>query len=53
MVFSMRFAPICYKRDSYSNELHVGQSPAGKNLSSEGNIVDIRNQATTVEDTTD
>jgi hypothetical protein len=48
----------CYKQnnqlgvDSWSNELVVRQAPAGKNLSTEGeDIVDIRQQATTGEDT--
>jgi hypothetical protein len=36
------------------NELAVGQSPGGRNVSTEAdNIVEIRHQATTGEDTTD
>jgi hypothetical protein len=51
-VFSVRPVPRCYKQDSWSNELVVGQSPAGKNVSTEAEgIVEIRHQATTGEDT--
>jgi hypothetical protein len=50
-VFSVRSVPICNKRDSWSNELVVRQSPAGKNVRPEaGDIVEIRHQATTGED---
>jgi hypothetical protein len=42
------------KQDNWSNELLVGQSPAGKYASTEAeNIVGIRHQATTGEDTAD
>jgi hypothetical protein len=48
----MRFVPRCYKQDSWSNELVVRQSSAGKNVSKEVEyIVEIRHQATTDEDT--
>jgi hypothetical protein len=51
-VLSARFVPRCYKQDSWSNELIVGQSPAGKNVSTEAeDIVGIRQQATTGKDT--
>jgi hypothetical protein len=44
----------CYKQDSWSNELVVVQSPTDKNVSTEAeDIVRIRHQATTGEDTTD
>jgi hypothetical protein len=47
----MRSATRCYKRDSWSNELVVSQSPANKKVNTEAqNIVGIRNQATTGED---
>jgi hypothetical protein len=50
-VFSVRPAWRCYKRDSWSNELVVTQSPAGKEVNAEAeDIVGIRHQATT-EDT--
>jgi hypothetical protein len=50
MVFSVRYVPKCYKHDSWSNELVVGQSPAGKNVRTEAvDIVEIRYQATTGE----
>jgi hypothetical protein len=40
--------------DNWSNELVVGQSPAGKNVSTEAeDIVGIRHQATTGEDIAD
>jgi hypothetical protein len=40
--------------DSWSNELAVGQSPAGKNVNMEvEDIVGIRHQAMTGEDTED
>jgi hypothetical protein len=46
--------PRCYKQDSWSNELIVGQSPAGKNVSTEADdIVEICHQATTGEDISD
>jgi hypothetical protein len=54
MVFSMPPVPICYKQDNWRNELIVGQSPAGKIVSSEAeDIVGFRHQATTGEDTED
>jgi hypothetical protein len=53
-MFSTRPAPICYKQDRWSNELVMRQSPAGKKLSTEEeDIVGIRQQATTGEDTED
>jgi hypothetical protein len=53
-VFSVRSVPRCYKQDSWSNELVVRQSPAGKNVSTEAeDIVGIHHQATTGEDTAD
>jgi hypothetical protein len=53
-VFSMRSLPCCYKQDSWSNELVMEQSPAGKNVSREAeDIVGIRHQAMTSEDKTD
>jgi hypothetical protein len=43
--------PRCYKQDSWSNELVVGQSPAGENVSTETvDNIGIRHQATTGED---
>jgi hypothetical protein len=43
-----------YTQDNWSNELFVGQSPAGKNVGTEaGDIFEIRYQATTSEDTAD
>jgi hypothetical protein len=54
MVFSVLSMPKCYKQDSWSNESIVGQSPAGKNVSTEAeDIVGIRHQAATGEDTAD
>jgi hypothetical protein len=51
-VFSVRFVPMCYKQGNWSNELVVGQSSVGKNLSTEvEDIVGISHQATTGEDT--
>jgi hypothetical protein len=45
-------APRYHKQDSWSNELFVRQSPAGKNVSTEAeDIVGIRRQPTTGEDT--
>jgi hypothetical protein len=53
-VFSVRSVPRRHKQDNWSNELVVGQSPAGKNVSTEADdIVRIRHQATTGEDTSD
>jgi hypothetical protein len=44
----------CYKQDSWSNELVVGQSSACKNMSTEAeDFVGIHHQATTGEDTAD
>jgi hypothetical protein len=34
-VFSVRSVPKFYKQDSWSNKLVVGQSPVGKNMSTE------------------
>jgi hypothetical protein len=46
--------PRCYKKDSWSNDLIVSQSSAGKNVTTVAeNIVEIRHQATTGEDTED
>jgi hypothetical protein len=54
IVFSARSVPRCYKQDNWSNELVVGQSPAGKNVSTEAeDIVENPHQATTGEDTAD
>jgi hypothetical protein len=51
-VFSVRSVQRCYKQDSWSNELVVGQSLACKNLSKEAeDFLGIRHQATTDEDT--
>jgi hypothetical protein len=51
--FSVLSVPRCYKQDNWSNELVVGQSSVGKNVSTEAvDIVVIRHQATT-EDTAD
>lgn len=47
---SVRSVPRCYKQESWSNELVVGQLPVCKNLSSD---VGIRHQAATVEDAAD
>jgi hypothetical protein len=53
LVFSV--LPVrCYIEDSWNNELVVGQSTVGKNVSTEAeNIVEIPHQATTGEDTAD
>jgi hypothetical protein len=54
IVFSVRPIPRCYMKHSWSNELVVGQSPAGENVSTEAeNIVGICHEATTSEDTAD
>jgi hypothetical protein len=54
MVFSLQSVTRCYKEDSWSNELVVGQSPASKNVITKvGGIVGICHQATTGEDTAD
>jgi hypothetical protein len=46
--------PKCYKQKSLSNELVLGQSPVGKNVSTEAeDIVGIRQQTTTGNDTGD
>jgi hypothetical protein len=43
--------PRCYKQDTWSNELVVRQSPAGKNVNMEAeDIVAIRHQAMTGEE---
>jgi hypothetical protein len=53
-VFSVRSVPRCYKQGKWRNELFMRQSPAGKNMSLEAeDIVEIRHQATTGEDTAD
>jgi hypothetical protein len=50
MVFSVRSLPRCYKQDSWSNELIVRHSPAGKNMNTEAeDIVGIRHHASTSE----
>jgi hypothetical protein len=47
-MFSVRSVPRYYRQDSWSNELVVRQSLAGKNLGTEAeDIVEIRHQATT------
>jgi hypothetical protein len=49
-MFFVRSVPRCYKQDSWSNELVVRQSPAGKNVSMEAeDVVGIHPQATTGE----
>jgi hypothetical protein len=54
MVFSVQSLLRCYKQDSWSNELVVGQSPVGKNMSMVSeDIVGIQHQMTTSEDTAD
>jgi hypothetical protein len=51
-MFSVRSMRRSYKQDKWSNELAVGKSPAGKNVSTEAeDIVGIRHQAATGEDT--
>jgi hypothetical protein len=51
-VVSVGSVPRCHKQDSWSNELVVRQSPAGKNVSTEAkDLVGIRHQATTGENT--
>jgi hypothetical protein len=51
-VFSVRCVPRCYKQANWSNELVVGQSPVGKNVSMEAeDIVGIHHQTMTGEDT--
>jgi hypothetical protein len=43
MVSSVQSVPRCYKHDSWNNDLVEGQSPAGKNMSTEAeDIVGIR-----------
>jgi hypothetical protein len=49
-VFSVRSMPRCYKQDSWSNELVVRQSPAGKNVITEA---EVRHEETNGEDTAD
>jgi hypothetical protein len=54
IMFSVRSVPRCYKQDRWSNELVVGRLPDCKNVSTEAeDIVGIRHQATTGEDTAD
>jgi hypothetical protein len=53
-VFAVWSVPRCYKQDSWSNELVVRQLLASKNMSMEADdIIGIRHQATTGEDTAD
>jgi hypothetical protein len=53
-MFSVWSVPGSYKQNSWSNELVVGQLPAGKNVSTEADdIVEICHQATTGEDISD
>jgi hypothetical protein len=53
-VFSVRSVPRCYKQDSWRNELVVEQSPAGENVSTEGeDTVAMHHQTTTGTDTID
>jgi hypothetical protein len=53
-MFPARSVSRCYKQDNWSNELVVGQSPAGKNVSTEAeDIVRISHLATTGEDIAD
>jgi hypothetical protein len=53
-VFSVLSMPKCYMQDSWGNALVVTQSPANKNVSTEAeDIVEIRHQKTTSEDTAD
>jgi hypothetical protein len=53
-VLSVWSVPRCYKLDSWSNELVVGESPSSKNVSTEAeDIVGNHHQATTGEDTAD
>jgi hypothetical protein len=48
-VFSVRSVTRCYEKENWNNELVLGQSPPGKNTSTEAeDIVDIRYQATAV-----
>jgi hypothetical protein len=50
-MLSVLSVPRCYKEENWSNELVVGQSQAGKNMSTEvEDIVVIRHQATASED---
>jgi hypothetical protein len=50
----MRSVPRLQKESIVRLELVVGQSPAGKNMSTEAeDVVGIRHQATTGEDTAD
>jgi hypothetical protein len=50
-VFSVRSVARCYKKDGWSNELVVRQSPADKNVSKKAeDIVGIRDQESTSED---
>jgi hypothetical protein len=53
-VFSVQSVPRCCKEDNWRNGSVVGQSPGGKNVSTEAeDIVGICHQATTGEDTAD
>jgi hypothetical protein len=53
-VFSVGSVPICYKQKNWNNGLVVGQLAADKNVRKEAeDIVGIRHQATTREDTAD
>jgi hypothetical protein len=50
----VRSVTRCYKQESWSNELVVGQSPAGMNVRTEAeDDVEIRHQTTTGEGTPD
>jgi hypothetical protein len=54
MVLSVRSVSKCYELVSWSNDLVVTQSSAGKNVSMEAeDIVEIRHQATTDENIAD
>jgi hypothetical protein len=53
-VFSVLSVPTCYKQDSWGSESVVRQLPVGKNVSMVAeDIVEIRHQATTCEETAD
>jgi hypothetical protein len=53
-VFSVLSRKKCYNQDTWSNELVVGQLPAGKNMVTETeDIFEIRHQTTTGEDAAD
>jgi hypothetical protein len=53
-LFSVQSMQRCYKQDNSRVWLVIRQSPAGKNVSAKAeDIVGIRRQSTTGEDTTD